>query len=407
MKGKNYVIAGIVMMLLSMNLCAAGKTIKLWYGWTGQEKETMLGLISKYEAVSKNKVEVLTVPFDALQGKYQVMAPQGQGPDVIIGPADWMGPFVVQKLIEPIDSYVSENEKKEFIPNVLEGCVYQGKLYGLPESYKCVALIYNKELVKVPPKNTRELIDMGLAITDEKESKYGFVYAKGMFYYHAPWIGGFGGTILDENNYTTFDSKPQIDAVNFVKSLQEKPTKIMPDEVDFNVMMTLFNDGCAGMIIAGPWVVADIMKAGIKFGVSRIPQVSQTGKWPAPLVGPEIVYLSSRSKNKEAGYDLLAFLTSQDTQTVTAKIGHLPSRKSVYDMPEVKKSKYYEYISAFRDQAEVGMAMPNAPEMSAGGWGNGDMMLSQILSGSMTSKAAGVMVQKRAMESIAELRSRK
>lgn len=404
---KRIALVVAVMAIMAANVFAAGATIKLWYGWTGQEKEAMLGLIAKYEAVSKNKVDALMVPFDALQGKFQTMSPQGQGPDVVIGPADWMGPFVMQKLIDPLDSMIPETEKKAFLPNVLDGCKYQNKIYGLPESYKCVALIYNKDLIKNPPKTTKEMIEMGLKLTDEKESKYGLVYDKGNYYYHIPWIGGFGGTVLDKNNDTTFDSKSQVDSVAFVKSLQQKPNKIMPDEVDYNVMMTLFNDGLAGMIVAGPWVIGDLMQAGVRFGVTRLPQVSETGKWPAPLVGPEIVYLATKAKDKTSSYDLIKFLTSQEAQTTMAKVGHLPSRAAVYDLPEVKKSKLYEYISGFKYQSETGYPMPTAPEMSAAGWANGATMLSKSLSGEMTAQAAGDMVQKKAEESIKDLRSKK
>ena len=159
MKKKLFVIVTILAMMMSTQ--AMAKTVKIWYAWTGQEKEAMMGIIAKYQQVSGNKVDALMVPFDALQGKYQTMAPQGQGPDVVIGPADWIGPFVMQKLVEPIDGYVSAEDKSGFIPTVLNACKYSGKTYGLPESFKVVALIYNKDLVPNPPKNTDEMIKIG------------------------------------------------------------------------------------------------------------------------------------------------------------------------------------------------------------------------------------------------------
>lgn len=405
MKKRLAVIVTLLSLVFGMQASAA--TVKLWYGWTGAEKEAVLGLLAKYEQVSKNKVDALMVPFDALQGKFQTMTPQGQGPDVLIGPADWIGPFVTQKLVESVDSFLSEDDKKGFLPNVLDGCRYQGKLYGLPESYKVVALIYNKDLIKTPPKNTDEMIKIGKSLTNEAESKYGLVYDKGNYYYHIGWIGGFGGSVLSKTNDSTFDTKAQIDAAKFIKSLQDKPNKIMPEEVDYNVMMTLFNDGLAGMIIAGPWVIGDLMQAGVRFGVTRVPQVSSTGQWPAPLVGPEVVMMSAYSKDKKTAYDLIRFLTSQDAQLTMSKIGHIPSRTAVYDNPELKKSKYYEYIQGFKTQAEVGYPMPTAPEMSAGVWANGATMLSKVFSGEMTADAAGAAMQKKAMESIKDLRNKK
>lgn len=398
------ITAAAIGMLASTS--AMGKTVKLWYAWTGQEKEAMLGLIAKYQQLSGNEVDALMVPFDALQGKFQTMAPQGQGPDVVIGPADWVGPFVVQNLVEPIDKYVTAQDKDAFMPTVLGACEYNKKIYGLPESYKVVALIYNKDLVPNPPKTTDEMIKIGKELTNEEESQYGLVYDKGNFYYHIAWIAGFGGTILDSNNNATFNSKSQINAAKFIHSLQENPNKIMPEEVDYNVMMTLFNDGLAGMIINGPWVIGDLIEAGVNFGVTRIPQVSSTGKWPAPAVGPEIVMMSSYSKDKDLAYDLIKFVTSKDSQIEMAKVGHLPSRKEVYEDRKVKRSSVFEYINGFKEQAEVGTPMPTAPEMNAGVWGNGATFLSQVLSGDSTAEEAAKFVQEKAEESIRELRSK-
>lgn len=405
MKKKLLAVVALLMMVLSTS--AMAKTVKLWYAWTGQEKEAMMGIIAKYQQVSGNKVDALMVPFDALQGKYQTMAPQGQGPDVVIGPADWIGPFVMQKLVEPIDGFVDAGDKAGFMPTVLNACKYQNKLYGLPESYKVVALIYNKDLVPNPPKNTADMIKIGKSLTNEKATKYGLVYDKGNFYYHIPWIGGFGGDILDDNFNPTFTSKAQIDAAKFMKSLQEQPNKIMPEEVDYNVMMTLFNEKLAGMIINGPWVIGDLMKSGVNFGVTRIPMVSQTGKWPAPAVGPEVVMMSAYSKDKAAAYDLIKFITSTQSQEAMAKVGHLPSRNEVYGLASVKSSKVYPVIMGFKEQAEVGTPMPTAPEMNAGVWSNGATFLSQVLSTNKKVEDIAKEVQSRANESIKEMRKKK
>ena len=73
MKKKLLVVIALLMMVISTS--AMAKTVKLWYAWTGQEKEAMMGIIAKYQQVSGNKVDALMVPFDALQGKFQTMAP--------------------------------------------------------------------------------------------------------------------------------------------------------------------------------------------------------------------------------------------------------------------------------------------------------------------------------------------
>lgn len=398
---RKLLLLGAVLLLGAQSF---GATVKLWHAWSGKEKEALFGVVAKYEQLSGNKVELLGVPHDALQGKFSTMGPQGQGPDIIITPGDWIGPFVQQGLLEPVDEYLTENTKEGFMPNVLDTCKYDGKLYGLPESFECVALIYNKDLVPEPPKTTDEMIKIGLEITNEEESMYGMIYDKGNYFYHIPWIGGFGGTLLDENNNPTFDTKAQIDSADFVYSLSQGDTMIMPEEADYNVMMTLFTDGLVGMIMVGPWAIGDLIESEVNFGVTKLPMVSQTGKYPAPTLGPKAVLMSSNSQNKKEAYGLMEFLTSEDTQIELAKVGHLSSRDSVYDSRQVMKSKTYEYVKGFKEQADKGVAMPTAPEMAAGVWSNGMTFLSQVLSGSASAEKAGKEAQEKAVEAINDMR---
>ena len=53
MKKKLLVMAALLLMLFPTAVMA--KTVKLWYAWTGQEKEAMMGIVAKYQQVSGNK----------------------------------------------------------------------------------------------------------------------------------------------------------------------------------------------------------------------------------------------------------------------------------------------------------------------------------------------------------------
>lgn len=401
---KKKLVSLVALMLLVFSVESMAATVTLWHAWTGQEKEALFGLVAKYEQLSGNKVETLAVPHDALQGKFSTMAPQGQGPDLIITPGDWIGPFVQQGLLEPVERFLSEEDKNGFMPNVLDTCKYNGALYGLPESFETVALIYNKDMIPEPPKTIEEMIAIGKDLTDEEESKYGLVYDKGNYFYHIPWIGAFGGSVLDENNMPTFTTKAQKDAVMFVKSLAEGDTLIMPEECDYNVMMTLFADELAGMIIVGPWAIGDLMESGVNFGVARLP-MNSNGEWAKPTIGPKALLMSSNSKDKESAYSLMQFIASEESQAELSKIGHLPSREAVYSYRSVTKGKTFEYMNGFKSQQEIGVPMPTAPEMAAGVWSNGATMLSQVLSGTANIEEASADAQKKAVDSINDMKN--
>lgn len=382
------------------------KEIEVWCGWEGNEKEGLLGTVSRYEKITGDKVILKMIPFSALNSRYKGYVPIGKGPDIVIGPSDWIGQFVTDNLIESLDGYISESEKREFLPNVIEGCYYKGKLYGIPESYKVTALIYNKNILKTPPKNTKELIEIGKKYTNIDENRYGLAYKTG-YYENYAWIGGFGGKALDSENNPMYTSKETKKALEFIKSLNIGQNKIMPGDMDTGTAMSLFEENLTPMIFGGSWIVAELMNKNINFGVARMPVVSETGKWPTPFVGAEIAMLSSKSRDKTAAYKFINYFTSEEIQIENIKMGHLPSRKSVYENEVVKKTKIYEYIKAFKSQADVGEPFPTAPEMAIAIWPYASMTIRRIINEEMSIENALKIAQLKSEEDIKKYRAGK
>jgi maltose-binding protein MalE len=380
-KLRKIIILVLIIMYSIISIRAA--EIEVWCGWEGDEIEGLLGAVSKYERLTGEKVNLKKIPFAALNSRFKGYVPRGKGPDIIIGPSDWIGQFVTEDLIEPLDKYISESEKKQFIVSVINGCYYNGKLYGIPESYKVLALIYNKDIIKIPPKNTKELLEIGRKYTDIDENRYGLAYKTG-YYENYAWIGGFGGKALDSKNNPTYTSKESKRGFKFIKDLNTGKNRIMPGDMDTGTTMTLFEDGLTPMIFGGSWITAELMKKNINFGVARIPLVSETGKWPTPFVGAEIVMISSKSKLKEKAYSFLKYFTSEENQIENIKIGHLPSRISIYENEIVKRSKMYEYIIGFKNQAEVGEPFPTAPEIAIAIWPFASMTVRRIINEEMS-----------------------
>ncbi len=380
-----------------------GSEIEVWCGWEGNEKEGLLGTVSKYEKITGNKIKMKMIPFSAINSRYIGYTTIGKGPDIIIGPSDWIGQFVTENLIEPLDNYMSKSEKKEFIESVIDGCYYDKKLYGVPESYKVTALIYNRELIKKPPKNTKELIEIGKKFTNIDENKYGLVYKTG-YYENYAWIGGFGGSALDKNSNPNYMNKGCIKAMNFIKELNVGKNKIMPGDMDTGMAMTLFEENLTPMIFGGSWIVAELMNKNINFGVVKMPFITETGKWPKPFVGAEIAMMSSKSKDKKAAYEFIKYFTSEETQIENIKIGHLPSRKRVYENETVKKNRIYEYIIAFKSQAEVGEAFPTAPEMAIAIWPYASMTIKRIINEEMSIETALKYAQSKSEKDVKKFR---
>lgn len=137
------------------------------------------------EFMKKNpdvKVNVVHYSNEDLRTQFQNASLAGQGPDIVYGPNDNIGIFMVSDLIKPIDKVVSKDLIKQFNEGALKSGMYDNQLYLLPEFLgNQIALLYNKKLVPNAPKTWEEFLKIAKSnrAVDSKNkanSKYGFLY---------------------------------------------------------------------------------------------------------------------------------------------------------------------------------------------------------------------------------------
>ena len=404
MKKKKFTLFLTALLYFIQINSATAFTIRLFHAWTGAEENSLQTNIKKYETLSGNKVECRYIPFNLLKDEFIIKNTQDAPIDVIIGPGDWIGYFAVKKAISPIDELLTDKIKDGFITNVLDGCKYNNHFFGLPESYKVAALIINKDIVKKAPETTDRLLDISRKLTKPEASKYGLAYEHLNFYFHSAWIAGFGGSILDNDKLPCFNSEAHKSAIDFVKNLTDEKKPAMPEYTDYNIVMTLFRNGLAGMMINGPWVLKDLMESDLNIEIAKIPLVSKTEKPAKPLLQAEVIMLSSHSQNTQAAFELINFLTDTEQQVEMTKNGHLPSRRGVYDNKEIKNSKMYKYLLGFAFQAWQSVPLPTSPELSIGVWPFGNTILKKTLLESSDIEETSSAAQKKAVENIKELK---
>lgn len=80
-------------------------TIRFWHSWSNEEASILSSVVAKYETISGNKVVMQGVLFGAFQNRFFNTSLRGDSADVIVGPADWIGVFAEQNLIEPLNKY--------------------------------------------------------------------------------------------------------------------------------------------------------------------------------------------------------------------------------------------------------------------------------------------------------------
>jgi arabinogalactan oligomer / maltooligosaccharide transport system substrate-binding protein len=345
--------------------------LTIWnaYNSGGSEEAALTKIVANAQAKYPDlKITVLNVPFNEIFDKYKTEVAAGGGPDMYVAPNDDLGNWARAGIVSELDTYLQG--KTDAYSNVaVDGMKVDGKIYGVPESAKAVALYYNKSLIKDAPKTTDELLAAvkGGARLIQNESAYH------MF----GWFPAFGGQLMDGTNTCIADKAGFADAMQYLLDLKAAGAEYFTDS---GAADTEFRSGKAAMIINGPWVLADYAKdLGDNLGVVPIPAGP---KGPAgPLNGIDGFYINPNSKNIQSAVDLALFLTNADSSAIYTKdAGHVPIRSDVTaDDPNV---------AAFAVASSQGFPRPQSAEFG-NYWGPFGDMVTKVIEG-QSSAAQGV-----------------
>ncbi len=183
-------------------------------------------------------VEQVYKETEELRSGFIVAAIAGQGPDLIYGPSDMVGPFEVMQIIQPLESLLDPAYLDLFIPEGLT--YYKGHLYQIADKLgNHLTLVYNKKLVHSPPTTDVELIDLGRRLTvdtngDGKTDRYALAWNYTEPFFFIPFLTGFGGWVMTNEGVPTLNSEAMVRALTFIKDLRDKH-RIVPGEADYNI----------------------------------------------------------------------------------------------------------------------------------------------------------------------------
>lgn len=128
--------------------------IKLWQHYYPPTNDFVTERIAVYMEKNPNiSIEYTTIPISGIAGfeaKMLTALSGGSGPDIFtIGNWDY-GVFVENELIAPyeypcLDANSQEELVNAFIPGMLDGFLYDGVLYGVPQELAVMTMFYNKD----------------------------------------------------------------------------------------------------------------------------------------------------------------------------------------------------------------------------------------------------------------------
>jgi multiple sugar transport system substrate-binding protein len=354
---KSSVLVMFLMVILLLNACSPQRAqVDFVFMRTSDFTEPYWqGVIKDFEAQNPDiQVNLHIFTWDEGRQKIADMVAQGKPPTLARVATRWIPEYVASGWLEPVDGYMSEEFRSQFIPLLInEGSQYDGRTFGLPITVSSRALYFNKILFKqagltTPPRNWSELKDAARTIHALGSDKYGFgIQGKqaetSTYFYYFLW--GNGGEILTKDGTRPAFNGPegQAAAEFLMEMINEGLTQPDPAESERKGMETAFVEGKLGMVITGPWLATRLKNEApnLDYGLSTIPyQTTST-----TLAAQDTLILFKQAENKEAAWKFVEFLYADDYRLKYALgDGVLPEKISVAKNSQITENPAYNFF---------------------------------------------------------------
>jgi maltose-binding protein MalE len=359
--------------------------------------------IEEWATMTGNQVEVTENEFFELMGKLPVAIPAGEGPDVFMLTNDYVGTFSQGGLLSSIDNALTPEEYAKYTKSAVSAFSLGGHLWGIPVTADINALVYNKALVSEVPGTMDELLTLAKTLTHGDQ--YGLLYPVDNFWYSYPFFSGFGGYVFKptatgwDTSDVGFDNAGAIQGLQYVADMVNK-LKLMPADVTWDVMNSMFTEGKSAMTIANPSMVPSFKDAGIDVGVTVIPKLSN-GEYPRPFATFTGIGVSGHSAHFAESQALVSYLGPKLASVLyNANNGDIPVYADVLNDPVLKNDTE---LAGWMGQLAHSDPLPSITEINQV-WTPALAAFSTVVHGKDTAANAMKSAQTQILEAIAALK---
>ncbi|HEY52898.1 MAG TPA: sugar ABC transporter substrate-binding protein [Caldilineae bacterium] len=348
-------------------------TVTVWFhSGKGEEREVLDAQVEAFNAANADiQIDAVRLPEGSYNDQVNAAALAGDLPCLL----DFDGPFLYNYAwsgyLTPIDEYVSDDLKADFLPSIIAQGTYGGRLYSLGTFDSGLAIWGNKAYldkagVRIPTSiddawDKEEFMDALAKLQALDEVEYAIDmkmnYGQGEWYTYgfAPIMQSFGGDLIDRSDYQSADG------------VLNGPEAVAGMEF----FQSLFEDGYANASPAGD----------DDFYIKKTSALAWVGHWmwgphsenlgddlvliPMPKLGDKAVTgmgswnwgLTSTCENPDAAWAFLEYLVSpEEILHMTNANGAVPARKSA-----IAQSDLFGEggpLNVFVQQLEGGVAVP-------------------------------------------------
>jgi multiple sugar transport system substrate-binding protein len=332
----------VVIFVVSLTACSRqDKSLTIAVN-AGVEGSALKAAAREWGALRQTRIEVVELPYANLFEKESLDLQSFTGAyDVIMLDDPWFPKLVADSGLTPLP----RDPDADFLQSTLAVCRSAGKFYALPYVGNSQLFFYRKDLfakynLGIPDRWEKVLADGKTIGAGEKMFGYVMRAAAGNSAVtdFMPLLWAFGGDIFDAQGKPNLASLEAIDALRFMVELGKISP---PGYAGFNAaeVSAQLLQGTAAMSINWPaWIAAmdDPSKSKvpgkIEFAAmpaARLPGVAELGAW--------LIAVPAGSRHRDTAFDFIYWATDAAQMKQAALRGNPPTRRSVFQSPELVK----------------------------------------------------------------------
>jgi multiple sugar transport system substrate-binding protein len=312
---------------------AASGTVTL-SGWSvGKVEEDLLKeVIAAFERRYPN----INVSYDAIPNYDQAMLAKfsaRQPPDVFYLNSEKAPTWISQGLIAPLNSYVTRTKfkTKPFYPRLLNAFKQRGRIYGFPKDWSPLAMEVNTQMLAraggKAPTTWAQLRSVAQRLRSQLSGTARPICLAAEWQRMLAFVYQNGGTVL-RNGRPQFTSAAVRQAVNYYVGLQRSGLGDTPAKLGVGWCGEAIGKEKAAIAFEGNWAFPYLPETfpSVRWRFYPMPK----GKVRATLAFTVSYSTSPASKNKDAAWTLISYLTGQaGMRQWTSKGLALPARSDV------------------------------------------------------------------------------
>ena len=364
------------------------QTVTVRFLLAALEAEQFEPLVERFEAEHPNiRLEMVEGPnaTNTLEDLYTSSFLLGDSPyDLVYMDIVWVPKFAAAGWLLDLSDRLTAEDESAFMAADLNGGRYQDGLYRMPFRSDVGILYYRKDLLEAagiePPDTFEELIVASKQLQQDSSldwgagnegDRWGYVWQgkqyEGLSAMFVEVLEGAGGFWVDPDTGEVGLDKPNaIAAVQFLLDTMKEGVS-PPAVTTYQEVETLrsFKAGNSAFLRNWPYVWPEVQKddSPIKNDVALKPMVHGPKRSSGACQGGWGFGIAKSSKHPDAAWEAVEFLTNAQSQKqFVLNYGYMPTRRAVYDEPEVQAK--YPHFSQFREVAENAVLRPPIPQYS-------------------------------------------